>query len=76
MKKLVILGSGFGAFSCLKEIDTRLYDISIVSPRNHFLFTPCFSNGRYNRVQKYHEPYGMLKELILSIVLHRYRYCK
>ncbi len=38
-KKLVVLGSGFGAFSCLKEIDTDLYDVKIVSPRNHFLFT-------------------------------------
>src|SRR4030095_1710230 len=40
MKKLVILGSGFGAFSCLKELDNRLYEITVVSPRNHFLFTP------------------------------------
>lgn len=38
-KKLVVLGSGFGAFSCLKEIDTDLYEVKIVSPRNHFLFT-------------------------------------
>ena len=38
-KKLVVLGSGFGAFSALKELDTNLYDIKIVSPRNHFLFT-------------------------------------
>lgn len=38
-KKVVVLGSGFGAFSCLKEIDTDLYDVKIVSPRNHFLFT-------------------------------------
>ncbi|MBE2217814.1 MAG: FAD-dependent oxidoreductase [Ignavibacteria bacterium] len=38
-KKLVVLGSGFGAFSCLKEINTDLYDVKIVSPRNHFLFT-------------------------------------
>jgi NADH:ubiquinone reductase (non-electrogenic) len=38
-KKLVVLGSGFGAFSCLKEVDTDIYDVTIVSPRNHFLFT-------------------------------------
>lgn len=38
-KKLVVLGSGFGAFSCLKELDTDLYDVKIISPRNHFLFT-------------------------------------
>lgn len=38
-KQLVVLGSGFGAFSCLKELNYDLYDVTIVSPRNHFLFT-------------------------------------
>lgn len=38
-KRLIVLGTGFGAFSCLKELDPDLYDIKIVSPRNHFLFT-------------------------------------
>lgn len=37
--RLVVLGTGFGAFSALKELDSELYDIKIVSPRNHFLFT-------------------------------------
>jgi len=39
-KDLVILGTGFGAFSCLKNINTKQYNIQVVSPRNHFLFTP------------------------------------
>lgn len=39
-KNLVILGTGFGAFSCLKNINTKHYNIQVVSPRNHFLFTP------------------------------------
>ncbi|MCC6864708.1 MAG: FAD-dependent oxidoreductase [Ignavibacteria bacterium] len=39
-KKLAVLGTGFGAFSALKELDTDLYDITVISPRNHFLFTP------------------------------------
>lgn len=38
--RLVILGTGFAAFSLLHHIDGRLYDISVVSPRNHFLFSP------------------------------------
>ncbi len=37
--RLVVLGTGFGAFSALKELNSALYDIKIVSPRNHFLFT-------------------------------------
>ena len=38
--KLVILGTGFGAFSLLHHLDRKHYDVSVVSPRNHFLFTP------------------------------------
>ncbi|HEY3251737.1 MAG TPA: FAD-dependent oxidoreductase [Ignavibacteria bacterium] len=51
MKKLIILGSGFGAFSCLKEIDTSLYDVSIVSPRNHFLFTPLLPSTTVGTIE-------------------------
>lgn len=51
MKKLVILGTGFGAFSCLKVIDTTLYDISIVSPRNHFLFTPLLPSTTVGTIE-------------------------
>lgn len=39
-KSIVILGSGWGAVSLLKNIDTSLYNVSVVSPRNYFLFTP------------------------------------
>ena len=37
---VVILGSGWGAISFLKHIDTKQYNVSIISPRNYFLFTP------------------------------------
>lgn len=39
-KTLVILGSGWGSISLLKNLDTSLYNVVIVSPRNYFLFTP------------------------------------
>ncbi|XP_013399906.1 probable NADH dehydrogenase [Lingula anatina] len=39
-KRLVILGTGWGGYSVLKNIDKKLYDVIVVSPRNHFLFTP------------------------------------
>ncbi|CCE62629.1 hypothetical protein TPHA_0C04800 [Tetrapisispora phaffii CBS 4417] len=39
-KSVVILGSGWGAISFLKNIDATKYDVSIISPRNYFLFTP------------------------------------
>lgn len=39
-KHVVILGSGWGAVSFLSKLDTTQYDVTIVSPRNYFLFTP------------------------------------
>ncbi|XP_022235771.1 internal alternative NAD(P)H-ubiquinone oxidoreductase A1, mitochondrial-like [Limulus polyphemus] len=39
-KTLVILGTGWGSYSVLKSINKQLYDVIVVSPRNHFLFTP------------------------------------
>lgn len=50
-KKLVVLGSGFGAFSCLKEIDTDYYDVKIVSPRNHFLYTPLLASTTVGTIE-------------------------
>jgi len=37
---LVILGTGFASFSLLKALRVNYYDVKVVSPRNHFLFTP------------------------------------
>ncbi|QPG75901.1 hypothetical protein FOA43_003287 [Brettanomyces nanus] len=39
-KNIVILGSGWGAISFLSKLDTTQYNVTIVSPRNYFLFTP------------------------------------
>ncbi|KAH3666204.1 hypothetical protein OGAPHI_004393 [Ogataea philodendri] len=39
-KNVVILGSGWGAISYLHSLDTTQYNVTIVSPRNYFLFTP------------------------------------
>ncbi len=38
--KLVVLGTGFAAFSLLKSLKRSAFDTTVVSPRNHFLFTP------------------------------------
>lgn len=37
---LVVLGTGFGAVSLVKDIDVDRFNVRVVSPRNHFLFTP------------------------------------
>lgn len=39
-KKVVILGTGWASASFLRNIDTSLYDVHVVSPRNYFTFTP------------------------------------
>jgi NADH:ubiquinone reductase (non-electrogenic) len=50
-KRLVILGSGFAAFKILKKIDVRRYDVTIISPRNHFLFTPLLPSTTVGTVE-------------------------
>ncbi|KIK95023.1 hypothetical protein PAXRUDRAFT_11705 [Paxillus rubicundulus Ve08.2h10] len=39
-KTLVVLGSGWGATSLLKRLDTDDYNTIVISPKNFFLFTP------------------------------------
>ncbi|KAL7752177.1 NADH:ubiquinone oxidoreductase [Sorochytrium milnesiophthora] len=39
-KTLLVLGSGWGATSFLKRLDTSEYNTIVVSPRNYFLYTP------------------------------------
>lgn len=43
-EKLVILGTGWGSYSVLKNINKKLYDVIVISPRNHFLFTPLLAS--------------------------------
>jgi NADH dehydrogenase FAD-containing subunit len=37
---LLVLGSGFGGYSLLSRIQPRDWNITLLSPRNYFLFTP------------------------------------
>uniref|UniRef100_A0A1I8HLR4 Pyr_redox_2 domain-containing protein n=1 Tax=Macrostomum lignano TaxID=282301 RepID=A0A1I8HLR4_9PLAT len=39
-QRLVILGTGWGSYSALRNVDKSKFDVIVVSPRNHFLFTP------------------------------------
>lgn len=39
-EKVVVLGSGWAAVKFLQNIDTTKFDVTCVSPRNFFLFTP------------------------------------
>ncbi|VFQ93821.1 unnamed protein product [Cuscuta campestris] len=39
-KKVLVLGTGWGGTSFLKDLDISSYDVQVVSPRNYFAFTP------------------------------------
>ena len=39
-KKLVILGTGWASTSLIKSLWSREYEVTVISPRNYFLFTP------------------------------------
>ena len=38
--KVVILGAGWGGFNFGKFINKDEFEVILISPRNHFLFTP------------------------------------
>ncbi|EME78396.1 uncharacterized protein MYCFIDRAFT_167777 [Pseudocercospora fijiensis CIRAD86] len=43
--KLVILGTGWGSVALLKELNAAEYHVTVVSPSNHFLFTPMLPSA-------------------------------
>lgn len=38
--RIIILGSGWSGFRLAQDLDKKIYDVTVISPRNHFLFTP------------------------------------
>jgi len=49
--RLVILGTGFAGHSLARRIDTARYDVTVVSPRNHFLFTPLLPSTTVGTIE-------------------------
>ncbi|CAK4034897.1 External alternative NAD(P)H-ubiquinone oxidoreductase B1, mitochondrial [Lecanosticta acicola] len=43
--KLVILGTGWGSVAMLKQLVPGNYHVTVVSPSNHFLFTPMLPSA-------------------------------
>jgi NADH dehydrogenase FAD-containing subunit len=50
-EKIVVLGTGWGSHSFLKTIDGTQYDITVISPRNYFLFTPMLAASAVGTVE-------------------------
>lgn len=42
-QSLVVIGTGWANYKLLSAIDHKQYDVTIVSPRNHFVFTPLLA---------------------------------
>ena len=40
----MILGTGWGSYSLLRHVDKKRFDVVVISPRNHFLFTPLMAS--------------------------------
>jgi NADH:ubiquinone reductase (non-electrogenic) len=49
--RLLILGTGFASFALLRRIDTRAYDVIVISPRNHFVFTPLLPSTTVGTIE-------------------------
>ena len=43
-KRVVVLGTGWASYSFVKTIDRSKFDVTVVSPRNYFLFTPLLAS--------------------------------
>jgi NADH:ubiquinone reductase (non-electrogenic) len=51
LSRIVVLGTGFASFSFARTIDLRRYDVTVVSPRNHFLFTPLLPSTTVGTIE-------------------------
>ena len=49
--RLCIIGTGFGAFSLIKSLRADLYRVTVVSPRNHFIFTPLLPSTTVGTIE-------------------------
>jgi NADH:ubiquinone reductase (non-electrogenic) len=43
--------AGWAAHSTIKVIDTDTYDVVVVSPRNHFIFTPMLPSTAVGTIE-------------------------
>jgi NADH:ubiquinone reductase (non-electrogenic) len=50
-KHIVVLGIGFAGFRFLKKINLNIYDVTVISPRNHFLFNPLLPSTTVGTIE-------------------------
>lgn len=67
-ERIVILGTGWGAAGFLQNIDTDLYDVTVISPRNFFLFTPMLAGASVGSVE-YRSITEPIREVLMDLSL-------
>ena len=50
-RRLVVLGTGFAAFTLVKLLRIERYHLTLISPRNHFLFTPLLPSTTVGTIE-------------------------
>lgn len=51
LPKLVVLGCGFGGYSLLSRLRLKRWDVTLITPRNYFLFTPLLPSATAGSVE-------------------------
>ena len=49
--RLVVLGSGFAGYSLVSHLPKELFRVTMISPTNHFLFTPLLPSAAVGTVE-------------------------
>ncbi|KAI8463743.1 MAG: hypothetical protein J3K34DRAFT_526753 [Monoraphidium minutum] len=49
--RLVVLGTGWAAARLAHDINPKLYDITVLSPRNHMVFTPLLASATTGTIE-------------------------
>jgi NADH dehydrogenase FAD-containing subunit len=62
-KKVVVLGSGWGAMSFLQQVDYDKVEVTIVSPRPYFFYTPLLTQTSTGTIS-----HGSIKEPIRYLI--------
>eukprot|EP00747_Dinoflagellata_sp_TGD_P206542 gnl/TRDRNA2_/TRDRNA2_80238_c0_seq2.p1 gnl/TRDRNA2_/TRDRNA2_80238_c0~~gnl/TRDRNA2_/TRDRNA2_80238_c0_seq2.p1 ORF type:complete len:592 (+),score=86.09 gnl/TRDRNA2_/TRDRNA2_80238_c0_seq2:51-1778(+) len=52
-KRVVVLGSGWGALAFVRKLDPMVYDVTLISPRNYFFYTPLLAGVSTSTVKAF-----------------------
>ncbi|KYQ93787.1 calcium-binding EF-hand domain-containing protein [Tieghemostelium lacteum] len=50
-ERIIVLGTGWASLALIKNLDLTKYEIIVISPRNHFIFTPMLTTSTVGSVE-------------------------